>query len=215
VIFHAELQALEDDMSRLSDSVTDALLRSVRAATEADIALAEAVVAGDAGINAACAAIERRAVALLATQQPMAGDLRAILATLSAAVDLERAGDHAKGIATGLLRSGRQLPPDQVAPIQAMCDHAVAMLDSAVRSFRSRDLEAARAVGDLEAVVDGMFDDLRRDQLARMLAEPTSIPEYDYAEWSAKNLERAADHATNIAERVVFLCTGDVIELND
>lgn len=214
LVFHEGLRTLEDDLMDLGAMAHSAVGEAVGAALAGDADRARAVCEGDRALNDRYARIEHRAVALIATQQPAAGDLREILAILGIAVDLERVGDHAKAIANESLRGGHPLPEEALPALRVLLDAVRAMLRDALASLRDRDAEAAEALRDRDAEVDGLFHEIRDALVEGMTAHPQAIPQLQAAEWCAKSLERVADHATNIGERVVYLVTGRVVELN-
>jgi phosphate transport system protein len=208
------MRSLEDELLSLGETVESALEDAVAASFDGDVASARAVRDADAAVNERFAHIERRAVSLMATQQPTARDLREVLAILSVATDLERVGDHAKGIAGLCCAMGTPLPRRAQADLQRLLDLVMKMLSRSLQAFRDRDTALARSLDERDAEVDELFGSIRERLLAGMSATPDRVRELESAEWCAKSLERVADHATNIGERVVFLCTGEVIELN-
>jgi phosphate transport system protein len=212
--FHGEMRLLEDNLLRLADMVGNALERAVEAWSERDATRAQEVRANDDRINDLYARIERETLELIATQQPMAGDLREIMAVYAIAADLERIGDYAKGIASIALRVIHE-PPVPANEIQLMLVLVRALLAAELDAFIRRDPEAARRAAARDDEVDALYSQVYRRLIQLMTEDPTCVERASRVMWAAKSLERAADHVTNIGERVVFLATGEVVELND
>jgi phosphate transport system protein len=207
------MRLLEDDLLRLADLVGNALERSVTAWSERDAALAMEVQTNDERINDLYARVERETLQLIATQQPMAGDLREIMAVYAIATDLERIGDYAKGIATIALRVLNE-PPVPATEIQQMVVLVRQLLDHELDAFMRRDPDAARRAAARDDEIDGLYSQVYRRLIRLMTEDPACVERASRVMWAAKSLERAADHVTNIGERVVFLATGEVVELN-
>jgi phosphate transport system protein len=211
--FHGEMRLLEDDLLRLADRVGNALERAVEAWAERDAARGQEVRANDEHINNLYAKIERETLELIARQQPMAGDLREIMAVYAIAADLERIGDYAKGIATIALRVLNE-PPVPANEIAQMVTLVRELLDAELDAFMRRDPDAARRAAARDDEVDALYSQVYRRLIQLMTEDPTCVERASRVMWAAKSLERAADHVTNIGERVVFLATGEVVELN-
>jgi phosphate transport system protein len=178
-----------------------------------DRALADRVILDDAIIDAKRYAIEEEAVGTIATQEPVAQDLRLLVAILNIIVDLERIADHAEGIAKIVLRLGEQplkLPPD----LSAMAEMATSMVEGAMAALFARDVEEARRVAERDDEVDALMEGVSGDLIAHMHRHPSSAARATYLIWVAHDLERIADRATNICERVVYLVTGETREIN-
>lgn len=214
VVFHGEMRLLEDDLLRLGDMVSGALERAVQALMARDGALAHEVRADDEKINDLYARIERASMQLIATQQPMAGDLREIMAVFAIATDLERMGDYAKGIAGTALRVLDE-PPVLVNEIPRMAELVREILTAELQAFVMRDADEARKVARRDDEVDALYEQVYRRLIQVMTEDPQAVERASRLLWVAKSLERAADHVTNIGERIVFLATGEVVELND
>jgi len=151
---------------------------------------------------------------LVATQQPMAGDLRTIVSVLHVIVDLERMADHAEGIAKITIMMGGEPLLKPLIDIPRMADKAVEMLHRSLEAFIERDVEEAKRICEEDDLVDGLYDQVYRELLTYMLEDPRNITRATWLLWVAHNLERIADRATNICERAVFLSTGKMEELN-
>jgi phosphate transport system protein len=213
-LFHGEMRLLEDDLLRLGDLVSRAIERAVQALVDRNPDLAYEVRDNDERINDLYARIERESLQLIATQQPMAGDLREIMAVFAIGTDLERMGDYAKGIATIALRVVDE-PPVVVTEIPRMAELVCELLTAELGAFVERDQEAARRIARRDDEVDALYEQVYRRLIRLMTEDPSGVERASRMLWVAKSLERAADHVTNIGERVVFLTTGEVVELND
>lgn len=207
------MRLLEDDLLRLGDLVSGALERSVESLMTRNGGLAQEVRADDERINDLYARIERAAMQLIATQQPMAGDLREIMAVFAIATDLERMGDYAKGIAGATLRVLDEAPV-VVNEIPRMAELVREILTAELQAFVLRDADEARRVARRDDEVDALYEQVYRRLIQVMTEDPQAVERASRLLWVAKSLERAADHVTNIGERIVFLATGEVVELN-
>ena len=208
VTFENELHVLQDDVLALGSMVEKATTRAVDALKRQDLALAQRVVDEDALINEQRFGIEEKVLRLLATQQPMASDLRTIVAVLQMTVDLERMGDHAEGIAKVATLIGDQPLIKPLIDIPRMAELSLSMLHRGLQSFVQRDIEAAKRVCQDDDEVDALHDQIYHELLTYMLKDPSSITQATYLTWVAHNLERIADRATNLCEQVVFVVTG-------
>jgi phosphate transport system protein len=213
--FHEGLRLLEDNLVGMADVVGGAIEKAVRALTDRDPELAHEVVGGDEKINNRYARIERETLELIATQQPMATDLREILAISAIATDLERIGDYAKGIATVTLRVLDEPPLKPLVDIPRMADIVRELLAAEVGAFVKSDPNEARRVAERDDEVDALYDQIYRELVTYMMDDPRTINRASRLLWVAKSLERIGDHVTNIGERVVFVTTGELVELND
>lgn len=210
------LQELEDDVLVLGTMVERALLRATESLRTRDVELSRQIIKDDAVINAKRFEIEDGIVQLIATQAPMAQDLRTIIAALHIATDLERMGDHAEGNARlNIMMAELDTRPEQDERVWRMSELAVAMLGRALQAFVNHDAEAARAVCLQDDEVDRLYDEHYTAQVERMVhSYPGLVTPLTYQLWTAHNLERVADRATNIGERVIFLVTGRMEETN-
>jgi phosphate transport system protein len=188
--------------------------RSVDALQRLDASLARRVVADDEAVDARRWEIEDRAVMLIATQQPMARDLRAITSLMHIATDLERMGDHAEGIAKIVLMHGDQPLLKPLIDIPRMAELSREMLRDSLDAFVRRDAAAAAAVAARDDAVDLLYDQVYHELLSFMIEDPGTIQRATWLLWTAHNLERIADRATNICERVVYLVTGKMEEID-
>ena len=212
--FAQQLQRLDEMVLELGALARTALVRAMTALIEGDQELAREVIAADAQINALRLDIEQECYRLLATEQPVAGDMRAIVAALTVVGDLERIGDHAKKIARTYLRIMENPRPIPAADVQRLADIAVAMLESAMRAYGTRDLPVAEAVCADDDRADALYKQIFDATLAFMLEDPQQIGVGTHLLQIAHELERSADRATNIAERVIYAATGALLDLN-
>jgi phosphate transport system protein len=211
--FDRHLKELENDLLLLGSMVGKAIDRSTQAMKERDIALAKQVIEEDKLINCKRFEIEEKSIELMATQQPMARDLRIIVAVLNMIVDLERIGDHAAGNAKIVLMLGEEPPLKPLVDIPRMAAKTQEMLNRALGAFINRDsAEAINVIND-DDEVDNLYDQVFRELLVFMAEDPHTISRATRLIWAAHNLERSADRVTNICERVLFVITGKSEEL--
>ncbi|MGD0765914.1 MAG: phosphate signaling complex protein PhoU [Dehalococcoidia bacterium] len=208
------LAEIQEEMLVMADMVESAIPRSIQALKSRDLDLARQVIADDIKVNLKRYNTEERCLELIATQQPLAGDLRTIVAVLYMIVDLERIGDHAEGIAKIVVMLADEPPLKPYIDLPRMADIAVDMLRESLEAFKHRDAERARAVMDRDDEVDALYDQVYRELLTYMINDPRTIQRATRLIWVAHNLERIADRVTNICERVIYLVTGKVEELN-
>ncbi len=215
-LYIQRLQELQDEVLVLGATVSRAIERSTRALRTRDLALSEQVVAEDEQINAKRFQIEDDIVQIIATQAPMAQDLRTIVAALSIVTDLERMGDHAEGNGRlNLMMAEFEDRPEQDDHVWRMSDLAIAMLDKALEAFVNHDAETAAQVCEQDDEVDRLYDEHYGVVIKRMVdSYPSLVTPLTYQLWTAHNLERIADRATNICERVIYLVTGRMQEIN-
>jgi len=206
-----QLGQLQQEVVTLAEIVEKATLRAVDALKRRDLEESHQVIAGDDYIDQKRYEIEDRCVDLIATQQPMARDLRAIIALLHITVELERIGDYAEGIGKISVMMGEEPLLKPLIDIPRMAEKATQMLRSSMDSLVSRDVVMANQVLHDDDEVDELYDQVYRELLIFMLQDPRTIQRATYLLWTAHDLERIADRATNIAERVIFLVTGKLV----
>jgi len=213
-MFERELMALQNGMLAMAAQVENALTDAVQILNQRDMDAARALIARDREINAQRFALESDCLMLVATQQPMATDLRVIAAILFNVNELERIGDYAKGIAkiNLLIGPGPLLKP--LIDIPRMAELTRALLHRAMEAFVQRDVAQARAIPQQDDEVDALFEQVNNDLLKLIIAEPRVTPQANLLMWAAHNLERAADRVTNLCERTIFTVTGELIELD-
>jgi phosphate transport system protein len=211
--FHKRLKEIQDDLLAMGSMVEKAISRSIEALKKRDLAMAEQVIADDLKINEKRFYIEEKCIQLIATQQPMASDLRIIVSVLFVTSELERIGDHAEGIASIVLMIGDEPPLKPLIDIPRMAEKTKDMLRRSLAAFVNRDAEAARQIVVEDDEVDGLYDEVFRELLTFMAEDPKTITRATRLLWVGHNLERSADRVTNICERTVFIVTGKMEEI--
>jgi len=211
--FRENMKALEKDIMCEGEMVSVAIERSVKALKDLDVEKAKKVVNDDIYINKKRWEIEEKCIHLFATQQPVATDLRELIAVLSINTELERMGDHAEGIAKIAIMHGDKPLVKPLVDIPRMAEKASDMLSRSLGAFVSRNEKTARAICDEDDEVDALYDQVYRELLTFMIEDPKTITRATYLIWAAHNLERIADRVTNICERIVFLVTGRMEEI--
>ena len=212
--FDQELQRLEEKLIELGRMAKEALLASVDALKRRDLETARRIMAADRQLNERRYAIEHETLVVIATQQPMAVDLRTLAAFLGIATELERIGDYAKGIAKITLMMGTEPFIKPLIDIPRMAERAAGMLTRALHAFVGRDVDLARTIPDEDDEMDALYELIYQELTTFIIADPTLIHRASYLMWVAHNLERAADRVVNICERVIFTVTGEVIEFD-
>ena len=212
--FEEQLKELQDALLDMGALVDRAIEGSIQALAGHDVKLAQEIVDDDALINQAQREIEEKCLVLIATQQPMASDLRVIASVSSIATELERMGDHAEGIGKITLMLADQPLLKPLIDIPRMAEKGRSMLRLQLEAFVHRDVEMAKSLATGDEEVDALYDQIYRELLVFMMSDPRTISRATHLLWVAHNLERIADRTTNIGERVVFLVTGEVEELN-
>ncbi|HET7094709.1 MAG TPA: phosphate signaling complex protein PhoU [Thermomicrobiales bacterium] len=214
VAFHQQLDALRGDVVAMGSMVEKAIARATAALTQRDPAAARRVIAGDETINAQRWGIEDDAARLIAMQAPLAGDLRAIVAAIHIGTDLERMGDHAAGIAKLAIDIAGEPPVKPLVDLPRMADLTREMLGAGLAAYMDADADAARVVAARDDDVDDLYNQIYRELLTYMMADPTTIDPATRLLWVAHNYERLADRVTNICERVVYVATSRIEEIN-
>jgi len=212
--FDEQLKALEQDVLDMGKLVDRAIDLSIEALAKRDIELSRRVIKEDEIINQAQHDIEEQCLVLIATQQPLASDLRVIFAIASIATELERMADHAKGVGQIGVMMGPRQPLKPLVDIPRMAKKGRWLLEQELAAFVNRDVDLARSLGGEDDEVDRLYDQVFRELLIFMMDDPRTITRATYLLWVAHNLERIADRAINIGERVVFLVKGEVEEHN-
>jgi phosphate transport system protein len=211
--FENELQRLENEVLALGNMVQHALSQAVEQLRTRDLEGSRQVIEEDVRINAKRFQIESDVLVLIATQQPIARDLRALAAILEIIRELERTGDYAKGIGKINLLIGEQELIKPLLDIPRMADKALDMLSRALDAYLARDMEAAIAISQEDDEVDDLYNQVRRELMTIVFSDPAKVEQANLLLWAAHNLERAADRVTNICERIVFFVTGALGDL--
>ena len=213
-LYERGLNDIQAEMLVMAGLVETAVERGVEALKSRNVELARRIIEDDREIDRLRYDIEDKAIELIATQAPLASDLRTIASVLHISVDLERMGDHAEGIAKIALMLADEPPLKPYIDIPQMAQKGIEMLRASLEAFKDRDTERARAICEMDDEVDALYEQVYHELLTYMIQDPQSIQRATYLIWVAHNLERIADRVTNICERVVFMVTGHVQELN-
>ncbi len=208
-----QLRELKDDLLMMGSMVEQATLSATKALKTRDAKTAQRIYDEDRWINEKHLQIENDVVMLIATQQPMARDVRFLASALEVSTELERMGDYAKGIARIYLMIKDNPLDHPLAEISQMAETATGMLHKALSAFVNNDLEAARAIPHEDDVVDDLYTQFHRHVIEKMIATPDIIDRANYLLWAAHNLERFADRVTNICERTIYVNTGILREI--
>jgi len=212
--FERELQELEKTLGDLGRMVEEALVASVDALKRRDLEKARQIIDADRATNERRLAIEHETLVVIATQQPMAVDLRTLAAVLEIASELERIGDYAKGIARITIKMGIEPFVKPLIDIPRMAEKARDMLHRALQAFFERDVELARAIPMEDDEMDSLYEQIFRELTTFIIVDPKLVNRATYLIWVAHNLERASDRVVNICERVIFMVTGEVVEFD-
>ncbi len=206
------LKDLENDLLKMSGMVTEAIQQSITALKEKDLELAKEVRQNDQKINDIRLNIEEKCINIIATQQPVASDLRKIIAILNIITELERIGDYASGTAkiTQKLGNGELVKP--LIDIPRMAELAIDMVERSIAAYAKEDEKAARLINSQDDDIDELYHQVLRELISIMIEDPRTITRATYLIWVAHNLERTGDRVTNICERIIYLITGDMIE---
>jgi phosphate transport system protein len=213
-LYDREFSRVREDILRLGGQVDRAIERALESLRQRDRLLAKQVIDEDAGINELRFHVEEACLALIATQQPAAGDLRAVVAAMNIVVDIERMADHAAGIAKTVIRMGDEPLLKPLIDIPKMAQAAREMLADSLKAFVARDAALAKKTAGRDTEIDNLYKAVFDELIEIMARDPTTVERGTYLLWCAHNLERIGDRVTNIAERVVFMTTGDMRELN-
>jgi phosphate transport system protein len=211
--FHKKLREIQDDILIMGSMVSKAIARSIEALQNRDLKLAQEIIKDDLKINDKRYEIEEKCIQLIATQQPMASDLRTIVSVLYIITELERIGDYAEGNAKIAIMIGNEPPLKPLIDIPRMGEKTIDMLNRSLDVFIKRDADAAIVIIAEDDFIDNLYDQIFRELLTFMVEDPKTITRATRLIWVAHNLERAADRVTNICERVVFIVNGKMEEI--
>jgi phosphate transport system protein len=209
-----ELADINERLLRVGGLVDGAIERSMQALAQRDVDLAQQVSADDTGVNTLRFEIEEACLALIARQQPAAGDLRAVLTAFSIVTDLERMGDHAAGIARTVLHMGDEPLLKPLIDLPRMAEICRDMLRLSLQAYIQRDVEKAVLIVAMDDSVDALYTQIFREILSFMVEDPRTTSRGLYLLFAAHNLERIGDRVTNIVERILFMTSGEMRELN-
>lgn len=212
--YHKALKELQDEVLKMSAMVGTAIKESMEALKDRDMEKSRRIVKNDMLINRMRFDIEEKCIRLIATQQPMAVDLRVLASIINVITDLERIGDHAEGIAKISVSIGDEPLVKPLIDMPVMAGKALSMLQRCMAAFVARDAEAAKKICNEDDEVDLLYDTIYNELVLLMVQDPKIIKDATYLIWAAHNIERMADRVTNIAERVVYMATGKMEEMN-
>lgn len=210
--FEQEIQQLKDEILLLGSMVEQAMLDAVEALKKRDIRWSEQIIANDKKINEKRFYLENKVMIVIATQQPMARDLRVIASILEVISELERMGDYAKGIAIINIRMGEHALLKPLVDIPRMAQKGTDMLHRALTAFVNEDVETAKGIPAEDDEVDMLYEQVYRELMTYIMADARTIERANWLLWAAHNLERFADRVTNICERTLFVATGEYKE---
>ena len=213
--YDRDLATLQEDLSAMGALVEEATRTALKALETRDLELAQQVIDDDDRIDSLQDDLENKCVTMLATQQPTATDLRLLMSAVHIGVELERMGDYAEGIAKISLRIGDQPLLKPLIDIPRMADIALNMLTESLQALATRDEWLARKIWRDDDAVDDLYNQIYRELLTYMLQDPRNIERATYLLWVAHDLERIADRATNISERVLWLVSGHTVGTRD
>ncbi len=213
-LFRSELRQLQDDVLLLGSMTEKAILDAMESLRDGDLEWSRRIIDADRAINARRFEIEDRTMFVIASQQPMATDLRSLASVLYIITDLERMADHAEGIARINLTLAPEALPRRLGYLPAMSDRAVAMLQNSLEAYIDGDIAAAQQICDADDEVDRLQDSVYDEAIRAMIADPSTIQRNTHLIWCAHNLERIGDRCTNICERIIYTATGQMTELN-
>ena len=206
--FENNLKIIQDELIQLSSMVEKSVFKSIDALRNRNIKASQQVIDDDDAIDEKQQEIENTCIDLIALEAPMAGDLRVIISVMMMATELERIGDYAEGIGKISLAMGDLPPLKPLVDIPRMADLATDMLRRSTEAFVNRDTAAATAVRKDDDIVDDLYGQVYRELLTFMMADTSTIQRATYLLWVAHDIERVADRTTNMAERVIWLVTG-------
>jgi phosphate transport system protein len=212
--FHKEIREIQDEILVMGSMVNKAILQAIAALQNRDLTQAKQVIADDQKINHKRFEIEDKCIQLIATQQPIASDLRTIVTVLNIITELERIGDYAEGNAKIAIMIGEEPPLKPLVDIPVMAEKTVDMLDSSLIAFINHDINTARKIGAEDNLIDNLYAHVFHELLAFMANDPKTITRATRLMRVAHNLERSADRITNICERITFMVTGEMEEIN-
>ncbi len=213
-VYHKDLHKLREEILNMGSLVSIAIRDSVLSLKNRDVEMAQKVIEMDHEIDALDHNIEEDCMRLLALQQPMARDLRLIISVLKMSIDLERMGDLALEIAVITKMTANVPPVKPLIDIPRMAETCQQMLANTMNAFENKDVELAKQVARTDDEIDMLFDQVRRELISYMIEDPKKITGAQHLTFVARYLERIGDHITNLCENVVFMVTGERVELN-
>jgi phosphate transport system protein len=214
-ILDRKIDDLKTSVVDLGNMVKKATIDAVEALKDRDLKASRIVYVNDKLINEKRFEIENDCLVVIATQQPLAKDLRILASILEIITELERMGDYAKGIARISMMIGKKKLLKPLDDFPHMAEIATDMLVRAVKAFVEEDVESARIIPEDDDLVDDLFNKIYHDLVDRMMKKTKTIDRANHLQWAAHNIERLADRVTNICERTIFVATGETHELEE
>lgn len=205
---------VQKKLMHMAEMTVKAIKNAVDSLQRWDVDLAKEVVDADANINEQQRVIEEECLVAIATQQPVAGDLRVIVADMHIAEELERIADHAADISKLVVQAGGEKCTLELDNISRMADKCSSMLQQVMEAYASRDDEQAKAIAAQDNTLDKLHEDVVNDLMSEMCSDSSLVLCKTYVMWIAHNLERIGDRITNISERIVFMISGENLDLN-
>ena len=203
------LLKLQNKVNRMAEMVLEAINESIDSLVDKDVEKAKQIKKKDKNINSIRWEIEDDCINLIATQQPVASDLRELIALLYIITELERIGDYAAGISKLTILIGDEKHIKSLIDIPRMKDIAVDMIENSMKAYINKDEKSARMIHSQDDDIDQLYGQVQRELISYMIEKPSYITQSTYLIWVAHNLERMGDRVTNICERIIYLATGD------
>lgn len=213
-LFESELNEVRQQLLSLSREAVEAVRESIEVLKARDMRRGRGLIDDDERINYHCYEVEEACLNIIATQQPVAGDLRLLFSVLQISNELERIADYAKGIARINEKIGDQPLIKPLVDVPRMCEITTSMLEGAIRSFLEKDEKAAREIPGRDVEVDMLYNQIHRELLTYVMSDPNRLEQAMMLIWVAHNLERVGDRVVNICERIIFTLTGEVVDLD-
>jgi len=213
--FQTMLQEEKEEVLAMGALVEEAMTRSVEALKKRDLTQGHQIIADDSRIDEKRFTIEKKSIELIAGQKPGVADLNILVAILNIITELERIGDYAAGIAKIVIMIGKEPPLKPLIDIPRMCEITTEMIHNSLQAFIKNDAQEAERVIGMDQVIDSIYDQIFRELLTFMMTDPKTINRATRLIWVAHNIERAADRATNICERVIYMTTGKMTEADN
>lgn len=204
-----KLLKLHGKLNRMAEMVLDAVNESIDSLVDKDVEKAKQIKKEDKFINKIRWEIEEDCINLIATQQPVASDLRELIALLNIITELERIGDYAAGISKLTILIGNEKHIKSLIDIPRMKDIAVDMIENSMKAYINKDAKSAKMIHSQDDDIDRLYDQIQRELISYMIENPSYITQSTYLIWVAHNLERVGDRVTNICERIIYLATGE------
>jgi phosphate transport system protein len=212
-LFAQKIQNIKDEVLLLGSMVEDAVIKSVQSLKTRNVKQAKQIYQHDVELNDKRFSIENAILIVIATQQPMARDLRQLASMLDVISELERMGDYAKGIAKVAVKLENVEIRIPIKEIELMAELSIGMLHKALTAFINEDTQTATQIPYEDDAVDRLYEDIYHQAVESMMSDPKNVDNANLIMWIGHNLERLADRVTNICERTVFIATGELMEL--